>query len=226
MSTYVLIHGAGSESWYWHRVIPLLEEAGHRAVAVDLPADDDDAGLEDYADRVVKAIDKRKAVVVAHSLGAFTAPLVCARVPVEALVFVNAMIPVPGEKASEWGDHTKSKEARTEAAQRGGYSTEFDIATYFLHDLPKDLAEESGKHEREEAEAAFSEPCRFERWPEVPTHVIVGKDDRLFPADFQARVARERLGQTVEAIPGGHLVALANPHGLADKLLGYARALQ
>jgi pimeloyl-ACP methyl ester carboxylesterase len=43
--TFVLIPGAGGAAWYWHRVVPLLQAAGHDAIAVDLPADDPAAGL-------------------------------------------------------------------------------------------------------------------------------------------------------------------------------------
>ena len=47
MSTYVLIHGAGSDAWYWHLVEPRLRARGHDVVAVDLPCDDDSAGFEE-----------------------------------------------------------------------------------------------------------------------------------------------------------------------------------
>jgi pimeloyl-ACP methyl ester carboxylesterase len=143
VSTFALIPGAGGDAWYWHRVVPLLEAAGHRAIAVDLPAADDDARLEDYADRVVEAIGKRKVVVVAQSLGGFTAPLVCARVAVEALVFVNAMIPMPGEKAGDWWGNTGSEKARVAAAKRGGYPAKYEELAYFFHDRPKKVTQGS-----------------------------------------------------------------------------------
>src|SRR5215831_6267458 len=92
--TFVLIPGAGGAAWYWHRVVPLLREAGHEAIAVDLPGDDPDAGLPEYADLVVSAMGRRgNLVLVAQSLGGFTAPLVAAKVPAASMVFVNAMIP-------------------------------------------------------------------------------------------------------------------------------------
>jgi hypothetical protein len=53
--------------------------------------------------------------------------------------------------------------------------------------------------------------------------VIAGCDDRFFPIESQRRVAQERLQVSVDELPGGHLLALANPRGLADQLLGYAR---
>src|SRR4029450_1734650 len=103
------------------------------AIAVDLPGDDEQAGLSAYADRVLEAIGARHVVLVAQSLGAFTAALVCARVRVRMLVFVNGMIPLPGETAGEWWDNTGSIAARTMAADRGGYRPDFGLATYLLH---------------------------------------------------------------------------------------------
>jgi pimeloyl-ACP methyl ester carboxylesterase len=74
---YVLIPGAGGRAWYWHLLAPALAERGHRAIAVELPADDDTKGLSDYAQAVLDAADTAgEVVIVAASLGAFTAPLV------------------------------------------------------------------------------------------------------------------------------------------------------
>ena len=82
MSRFVLIPGAGGAAWYWSRVVPLLQRAGHEAVAVDLPGDDESAGLPEYARLVLEAVGGRQDVVlVAQSLGGFTAPLVCEKAP-------------------------------------------------------------------------------------------------------------------------------------------------
>jgi pimeloyl-ACP methyl ester carboxylesterase len=223
-TSFVLIPGAGGAAWYWHRVVPLLEAAGHEAIAVDLPAGDERAGLATYADLVVAAIGARdETVLVAQSMGGFTAPLVCTRVRVGILVFVNAMIPVPGETPGAWWESTGSMKARTAAARRRGYNARFDPATYFLHDLPPEVLAHADEHQGEQSEAVFSEPCRFDAWPEIPIRVIAGRDDRFFPIGFQRRLARERLHVDVEALPGGHLVALSNPRGVVDRLLAYLR---
>ena len=50
MAHYILIPGAGGTAWLWHRVIPLLEAKGHHATAVDLPGDDERAGLPVYTE--------------------------------------------------------------------------------------------------------------------------------------------------------------------------------
>jgi pimeloyl-ACP methyl ester carboxylesterase len=226
MASFVLVPGAGGMAWYWHRVVPLIRAAGHEPIAVDLPGDDRHAGLATYSDIVVRAIPERSGVIlVAQSLGGFTAPLVCARAPVRMVVFVNAMIPKPGETAGQWWGATGAIEAREQAAARRGYATEFDVGTYFLHDVPHDVLRAGPQQPREEADIVFNEPCRFARWPDIPIHVLAGTDDRFFPVEFQQRVACERLGKKVEEIPGGHLVALSNPEGLTERLLTCEKSL-
>jgi pimeloyl-ACP methyl ester carboxylesterase len=221
MACFVLIPGAGGTAWYWSRVAPLLVAAGHEARAVDLPGDDARVGIIEYADLVVRAAEGGDGVVlVAQSMGGFTAPLVCERIEVGELVFVNAMIPVPGETAGEWWAHVNAQAAHERAAEAGGYSSEFDLFTYFLHDVPPEVAAEGEPFQRPEADIAFAQQCEFAAWPRVRTRVLAGADDRLFPVDFQRQIARERLGIVADTLPGGHLIALSNPTGVADYLLG------
>ena len=84
-ATYLLIPGAGGDARYWHRVVPLLVGAGHRAIAVDLPADDDSAGLARYRDCILDAVSDGQGplILVAQSMAGFTAPL---RVSESALI--------------------------------------------------------------------------------------------------------------------------------------------
>jgi pimeloyl-ACP methyl ester carboxylesterase len=215
MATYVLIHGAGSDSWYWHLVVPQLRSLGHDVIAVDLPCDDDDAGLEKYADTVVDAVgDGRDLIVVAQSLAGFTAPLVCDRLPVALLILLAAMVPRPGESAGEWWSNTGHK-----------FPDPFDPAVVFAHDLPPELAAASLAHVREQSGTPFEKPWPLQAWPDVPTRFLLCRDDRFFPADFQRRVVRERLGIIPDEMDGGHLPALARPAELVQRLEGYRREL-
>ena len=215
MATFVLIHGAGDVGWYWHLVEAELRERGHDTVAPDLPCDDDSAGLPEYVDAVVQAIgDRTDLVVVAQSLGAFTAPLVCDRVPVKLLVLVAPMIPAPGEAPADYWVNTRYGEEVRESYD--------DPIELFYQDVPPELASEALKRGREQSEARMGAASPLEAWPDVPTRVLLCRDDRLFPAGFIRRVARERLGITPDEIDGGHTPALSRPKELAECLQAYA----
>jgi pimeloyl-ACP methyl ester carboxylesterase len=240
VTTYVLIPGSGGSAWYWRPLIPELRRRGHDVVAVDLPAADDSAGLSEYADIVIAAIGDRTGggsadgehggglrggrgglVVVAHSLGGFTAPLVCARVPVDLLVLLNAMIPAPGESADEWWANTGHAEARAADAARHGWAPRqrIDLLEDFFHDMPPELtAEAMAAGYPPQSATPFGEPWPLDAWPDVPTACFQGRDDRVFPLEFQRRLARERLGLPLEELPGGHLLACSQPCVLAERL--------
>jgi hypothetical protein len=211
MATFALIHGAGDGGWYWHLVADELRGRGHEAHAPDLPADDDEADLWSYADTVVRAIDGGSdLVVVGQSFGAFTAPLVCDRVPVELLIFVAGMIPAPGERPDDWWSATGY-----EREPRERYDT--DVETYY-HDVPRELADEAMRRSRSHpSPAAGRQPWPLPAMPDVPTRAIACRDDRLFPAPFMRRIVRERLGIAADEIDGGHCVALARPAELAER---------
>ena len=206
--TYALIHGAGSDAWYWHRVAPLLAERGHDVVTMDLPVGDEDAGLAEYTDVVVDAIgDREDVVVVGQSLGGFVAPLVAARRPVRLLVGLNAMIPRPGER--DWWTATQHPVE---------IGPDFDPVALFLHDVPEAIVAESADHAGPQADRPMSEPWPLERWPDVPTRCIVSRDDRFFPAVWQRGVIRDRLGIEPDEMDGGHCVALSRPAELVELL--------
>jgi pimeloyl-ACP methyl ester carboxylesterase len=219
--TYVLIPGAGGNAWYWHLVDSELRQRGHDVVVVDLPADDDSAGLPEYADSVISAIgDRTDLVLVAQSMAGFTAPLVCEQLAVSLLVLVNAMIPEAGETPGEWWANTGQPAAQRENDLRDGRPTdvEFDPLAVFFHDVPQHVIDEAGPHNRRQSDTPFGQPWPLAEWPDVPTRLLTSRDDRLFPAEFQRRVAEARLGITPDEMPGGHFVALSYPEELADRL--------
>jgi pimeloyl-ACP methyl ester carboxylesterase len=214
IATYVLIHGAGDVGWYWHLVETELRVHGHDVSAPDLPCEDDSAGLPEYADAVIEAIgDRTDLVVVAQSLGAFAAPLVCDRAAVDLLVLVAPMIPAPGEAPADYWTNT-----RYEDEARESYD---DAIELFYQDVPPELAAEALKRGRKQSEARMHEPSPMRVWPDVPTRVLLCRDDRLFPASFLRRVAEERLGMTPDEIDGGHTPALSRPKELAERLEAY-----
>ncbi|WP_370326678.1 alpha/beta fold hydrolase [Euzebya sp.] len=228
MPTSVLIHGAGSSGRYWHRVAPLLEVAGHRVVAPDLPAEDDDADLTAYVDAVLADVDAGGSldppvVVVGQSLGGFTAPLVADELGADLLVILAGMVPRPGERGVDWWTATGWEAAVRTAAREGGRDPEdLDTAALVLAGVPHELLVELGP-ERAQSMTPLLEPWPLTTWPDVPTRVVAAADDRFFPLDFQRRVAADRLGLDVVEVPGGHLPAVTHPEAVAAWLLELCR---
>jgi pimeloyl-ACP methyl ester carboxylesterase len=225
MTTFVLFHGGGSSAWDWNLVTPLLERAGHDVVAVDLPIEDENAVLADYVAAVVAAVTgvgtnpaspRRETIVVGHSLGGFTAPLVADELGADGLVYLTAMIPLSGETCVDWWAHT--------GHDREGVSDDPQVA--FFTGVPDDLAREARVRERDQQGKWMSVPFFAEPHPSRPTRALLCSDDQFFPAVFMARQIRERLGIAPVEIPGGHYAMLSEPRAVAAALNVFAREVR
>lgn len=220
MTTFVLVPGAASDPSYWRFVRGELERDGHDVIAVDLPCEDDSAGLSEYVEAVVRAVgDSRDIVLVAHSLGAFTATLACQRLSVELLVLVSAMIPAPGESGDDWWTNTGHHEAYRAAAERVGFDPDDEVA-FFYNGVDPDIV--AAEVARDQSSTPMQQPWPLTAWPDVPTRFVLFRDDRLFPADFVRRLVHDRLGIEPDEIDGGHMAMLSHPRELADLLERYS----
>lgn len=239
MTTFVLIPGAACDSWHWHLLEEELRARGRDVVSVDLPCEDEAAGLDEYADAVVQAVaGRRRLTLVAHSFAGFTAPLVCARVPVDLLVLLAAMVPLPGEAPKEWWRATRHPDSRVRRAGRDAQRAGADPAAEglpesavpgsaadpFFQDLPPGLAAEAAVRWRRQAETPAARPWPMEAWPPVATRFLLCRQDRLFPAPFLRTVVAERLGVAPDEMEGGHFPMLSRPAELADRLEDYSRS--
>ena len=107
MTTFVLVHGAWHGAWCWDKLVPELEQLGHKAVTLDLPGAGKDgtpaeaATLDDYADRVVETLDAvdENVVLVGHSMGGMPISAAAERRPdkIKTLVYLTAFLPQDGE---------------------------------------------------------------------------------------------------------------------------------
>ncbi|MFN8474335.1 MAG: alpha/beta fold hydrolase [Anaerolineae bacterium] len=107
MSTYVLIHGSWHGAWCWYKVIPLLHQAGHRAVAVDLPGHGRDwtpaseVTMQSYVDAVSKVLDAQSepVILVGHSRGGIVISQTAEARPekIQKLVYLAAYLIPNGE---------------------------------------------------------------------------------------------------------------------------------
>jgi pimeloyl-ACP methyl ester carboxylesterase len=225
LATYLLLPGAGGDSFYWHLVAERLRSRGHDVLTPDLPAADDSAGLGDYADAAHGAVgDRDNLVVVAQSMGAFTAPLLCERVDVRQIILVAPMIPAPGETPGEWWSSTGQTSAQRQQDEIEGRDpdAEFDVMTTFLHDVPQRVIDELfARGAPRQSDTPFADRWPLDAWPDVPTRVLAARNDRLFPLAFMRRLALERLAVAADVIDSGHLPALSRPDELAERLESY-----
>ena len=219
---FLLLPGAGGDAWVWSRVKSELIARGHAAASVDLPAEDESCGIEEYAESALSAVNVgTHPLVVGLSLGAFTAALVCLEIEATSLIFVNGMIPLPGETPGEWWEATGQATSKAANDVREGRDpgAPFDPMTTFFHDMPAHVVLEAEHHNRVQSSGPFTSSWALPRWPDVPVDVVIGRDDRFFPVEFQKLLAEERLGIEPQIVDGGHLLPLSNPLELATLLV-------
>lgn len=220
--TIVLLHGAFHGPWCWELVVPLLERAGHSVVVPDIPIEGPGAGASAYADAILRTIDgEEPPVIVAHSLAGLVAPVVAARRPVARLVFLAAILPIPGTSADEqratepWVTYVPTAVEVTDLGQEV-IAVGPDMAReVFFHDVAPDLADRAVGLLRPQCTRILAEVTPLETWPDVPVDYIVCRHDRSVDPDWGRRNARARLGVEPHEIDGGHSPFLARPEELA-----------
>lgn len=228
MTTFALIPGAWHGAWCWERVAARLIAAGHAVVTMDLPCDDPAAGCAAYARIVVDAVADvhDDLVLVGHSAGGLTAPLVAAARPAARLVFLSALLPVPGRPFTEQNraEHILQREYQAgvepdENDCRRWFDAELAARTLYSGCRAEDAAWAFGRL-RAQSSTIYAEPSPLEQWPELPVTDIRGNDDQIVSPAWAARAVPERLGVTSIVIDGaGHSSMLSHPCELADLLL-------
>ena len=227
VATYVLIHGAASDSWYWHLVEPELRGMGHEVVTPDLPCDDDTAGLAEYADAVVDAIGDRAdgLVLVAQSLAGFTAPLVCERLPVELLVLVAAMVPRRASRRASGGrtpvgSRRAASRPRGTAGARATSSTPSRSSSTTSRPTwwPSRCTTSETSQRLRSRSRGRSPPGRTSRRDSCCAATTASS-----PPSSSAGSFGSASGITPDEMDGGHLPALSRPRELAERLDALAR---
>lgn len=215
-ATFVLVPGAASGPELWTPLVDVLRDRGHPALPVDIPCDDEQAGLADYVDAVVLAardVDG-PVVVVGHSFGAFAAVAACARVPARLLVLVQGMVPAPGETPGQWWENTG------QTATGDG-----DDPMTFQHDVPDSRRRFAEQAERVQSTTPFADPWPLQAWPDVPTRFVLCTRDRFLSPDQLRKTAQERLEIAPDELESGHLPMLAVPAELGAILVQHWRSV-
>ena len=229
MTTFCLVHGGWHGAWSWSAVVERLRRRGFDAIAVDLPADDPESGTAEYAAAVVAALEgvDDDVVLVGHSLGGLSIPLVPALRPVRELVFVASLLPKPGfswrEQVAQ--DHPMSEAWMTKFLPNridvGGASKwPPDIALELLYgDCPPEEGRQAVARMRAQADKPVVEKTPLDDFPNVPIRYARCLEDTALNAGWSTTVPALRLGVEVDELPGGHMVGCAHPDALVDYLL-------
>jgi pimeloyl-ACP methyl ester carboxylesterase len=222
-----LVHGAWHAAECWAPFVDELRRRAVDAVAVDLPTEDPAATTADYARLVDEALgDTRDDVVlVGHSLGGLTLPVVAGLRPVRRMVFVCGLVPRPAES---WDSVARSHRDLFSAELAAGQlvhddgSTSWDPAAavdVFYADCEPRLAAAAAARLRRQCWTPTRVAAPFTRWPDAESRYVVCADDRALVPDGQRRVARELLEVEPIELPGGHSPFLSRPAALADVVL-------
>jgi pimeloyl-ACP methyl ester carboxylesterase len=225
MTTFALVHGAWHGAWCWERLLVPLEARGHGAVAVDLPGEDLDAGLDAYADVVAAFLApvEGDAVVVGHSLNGLILPLVAARRPVAAIVYLAAFVPLEGKSMDDQlADSTLPIVTLRDRAERDdeGRSqwTDEAAATRSLYpDLAPEDARWAFQQLRPQAQTSQRERHPSGLPPVRAASIVCARDPAINP-QWSRVVAGERLGVAPIELDTGHFPMISEPEALADAL--------
>jgi hypothetical protein len=219
MSVFGLVHGAWHGAWSWERLVPALEVRGHRSVAVELPCDEDDKGLADYAAAVAAALgDAEDVVLVGHSLAGLTVPLVAALRPVSRIVLIAGLLPRRGaslvdQLRADRGILVGGNAGRRIDERKRIEWTDAGAAARVLYtDLDPLTAAAAFARLRPQAAKPHVEPA-LDDWPDVPTEYLVCMQDRMVSPRYQQRAPFTR-----RELACAHSPMLSQPSELARLL--------
>jgi pimeloyl-ACP methyl ester carboxylesterase len=235
VSHFVLVHGGGNGPSKWELLEPELVARGHTAVAVDMPVDRTDVGMDGYIDAVcdqmTASVDGADDVVlVGHSLAGHVIPYVANRHPVQALVFLCAALPgdydgtdaatsgqtPPGLRSDDQYGFTLDEQGRAVITEEAAINRNY-------HDCPPELAKKMAARRRPQSQSFRTNIPKLEQWPDARCFYIACADDRTTARGKAARAASV-LGVEPLQLPGGHSPMVSRPAALAELLHIIAQA--
>lgn len=243
MATFVLIHGAWHGGWSFELVQPMLEAAGHKVFAPDLPGmggKDDQlaaATLARWADFVADlCISADKPVILCgHSRGGLVLSETAERIPTEisALVYICAMMLPSGMSREQWRDRAEPNPAFRALVKphASGIATVIDrehAAAVFAQLSPPDLVEKAfDRLMAEPDQPRLTELQLTEaRYGSVPRHYIECLHDKTIPISDQRMMQALQPCASVTSLDADHSPFLSRPRELADTLLKIAAGIE
>jgi pimeloyl-ACP methyl ester carboxylesterase len=234
VADFVLVPGAWHGAWCWKRVLAPLWERGHRAFALTLSGvgerahvDPRTVTLEAHLADVTGVLvgeELNDAVLVGHSYGGVVVTGAAARMPsrVSHLVYVDAIVPLPGESWSS-GHTPDVREARRAAIRAHGVLPPPDPAVYGLAGAD---AEWVARRQTPQPGLVYDAPLAYDprSLAGIGKTFVDCNHPPLATIDASRRRARDLPGFAVVQIPTGHDPMISAPHALLAVLDQVARA--
>jgi len=228
MALFGLVHGSMHGGFCWRDLVVELDRLGHAAVAPDLPCDDVAAGVGEYADAVEASLaglpDAEAPVLVGHSLGSRTIPVVAARRPRSRMIFLCSVPTGAGLIDADAFAGMVTPEyaaARFDARADGARRIDAEAAgRVFFGECDPRIRKWAAQQLRWQGPRPLAESAPIARWPEVPLDVVLARDDRAVRFEWARAAAMPWLGgREPRVIPGDHSPFLSRPALLAKTLV-------
>jgi len=218
----VLVHGLWADGSSWSKVIPTLQKAGHRVIAVQLAAH----SLADDVATVKRAIDLvgGPTILVAHSFGGFVITQAAYNNPnVTGLVYVSAFAPDEGESAVNFVP-VESLPPGLLVVDSGGfaYLNPEMFPQAFAQDVNRTEAEILAAVQKPAHQSLFTEKSGPPAWKQLPTWFVVSENDRIIPPDAE-RMFAQRMNATTISLNSSHASLVSHPNEVAQLILDAAR---
>jgi pimeloyl-ACP methyl ester carboxylesterase len=218
----VLVHGLWADGSSWSKVIPTLQKAGHRVIAVQLAAH----SLADDVATVKRAIDLvgGPTILVAHSFGGFVITQAAYNNQnVTGLVYVSAFAPDEGESAVNFVP-VESLPPGLLVFDSGGfaYLNPEMFPQAFAQDVNTTEAEILAAVQKPAHQSLFTEKSGPPAWKQLPTWFVVSENDRIIPPDAE-RMFAQRMNATTISLNSSHASLVSHPNEVAQLILDAAR---
>ncbi len=220
----VLVHGLWADGSSWSKVIPILQNAGHRVIAVQLAAH----SLADDVDTVKRAIDLvgGPTILVGHSFGGFVITNAgYNNKNVTGLVYISAFAPDEGESAVNFVP-VASLPPGLLVFDSGGfaYLNPKMFHGAFVQDANATEAETLAVVQKPAHQSLFTEKSGPPAWKQLPTWFEVSESDHIIPPDAQHKFA-ERMNATTISLNSSHASLVTHPKEVAELILNATKGV-
>ena len=214
----VLVHGLWADGSSWSKVIPILKNAGHRIIAVQLPLH----SLADDVATVKRAIDLvgGPTILVGHSYGGFVITNAgYNNQNVTGLVYVSAFAPDEGESPATFVDVATLPPGLLVFDSGGfAYLNPEMFHEAFVQDANATEAETMAVVQKPAHQSLFAEPSGPPAWKQLPTWFEVSESDHIIPPDTQRQFA-QRMNATTISLNSSHASLVSHPDQIAQLIL-------